>query len=546
MWGAIISGVTPTVIGRYRVIEHVGQGAMGSVFRCRDDNLERDVAVKVMSVAQSAQPDARARFAREARAAARLQHPNIITIYELGEHQGTPFIAMEYLEGVDLQRAITAGVRPDPRVTLPIALQILAGLAHAHEHGIVHRDIKPSNIFLPRRRPAKIMDFGVARLTSSATTAGTIVGTPNYMSPEQVKGGVVDGRSDLFSTALILYELVTGERAFRGSSVVAVLYLIANERPDLSLLPRAQEWGRLQRVVTRALAQDVQERYPDAPAMASELAQALEDLGGSPDWASASDRGLLVRHNLRPARPANVVAQRASTARTDTPTAAAPPPMPTDALPRTGPAPRATIHGPRGVVWLFAVCAVAAVAALVVLLALRRPARKAAPEPASSLGSGASAGPATLVSTPMATPALVSPPTPVALPSLAPAATSAQTGAPTSRLTVASPPGSTLSTGAPGRSTARLEHANALFEARHYQSALNEAQALLARQPEDEEARALAEDARAALLVEEKLRMARAAVARGDRTVALIEVRAGLAAAPNDARLLSLQRQLTR
>ena len=187
----------------------------------------------------------------------------------------------------------------------------------------------------------------------------------------------------------------------------------------------------------------------------------------------------------------------------------------------TGPAPRATVHGPRGVVWLFAVCAVAAVAALVVLLAPRRPALKAAPEPAPSLGSGASAGPATLVSTPMATPALVSPPTPVALPSLAPAATPAQTGAPTSRLTVASPPGSTLSTGAPGRSTARLEHANALFEARHYQSALNEAQALLARQPEDEEARALAEDARAALLVEEKLRMARAAVARGDRTVAL-------------------------
>ena len=129
----------------------------------RDESLDRDVALKVMRVKAAGAED-KERFLREARAIARLQHPNIITIYELGEHEGAPFIAMELLEGVDLQRAIEGGLRPNPRATLPIVLQLLAGLGHAHENGIVHRDVKPSNLFLPRGRPAKIMDFGVARL----------------------------------------------------------------------------------------------------------------------------------------------------------------------------------------------------------------------------------------------------------------------------------------------------------------------------------------------------------------------------------------------
>ena len=171
----------PERIGRYQVLGELGQGAMGTVYRGRDEMLDRDVAVKVMSKGL-ADADARARFLREARAAAKLQHPNIVVIYELGEHEGAPFMVLELLEGVDLQRAIDGGIRPDPRATLPVVLQLLAGLGHAHEHGIVHRDVKPSNVFLPFGRPAKIMDFGVARLAGlGTTTAGVVVGTPNYM-----------------------------------------------------------------------------------------------------------------------------------------------------------------------------------------------------------------------------------------------------------------------------------------------------------------------------------------------------------------------------
>ena len=174
--------MSPARIGRYRILGVLGRGALGVVYRGRDETLERDVALKVMAV-DAADTDARARFLREGKAAARLQHPNIVTIYELGEHEGQPFMALELLEGVDLQRAIEAGLRPDPKATLPRVIQALAGLAHAHENGIVHRDGKPSNVFLPWGRPAKITDFGVARLTGGATTAGLIVGTPNYMSP---------------------------------------------------------------------------------------------------------------------------------------------------------------------------------------------------------------------------------------------------------------------------------------------------------------------------------------------------------------------------
>ena len=285
----------PERIGRYQILEELGQGAMGTVYLGRDEMLDRDVAVKVMSKG-AADPDARARFLREARAAARLQHPNIVVIYELGEHEGAPFMVLEYLEGVDLQHAIDSGIRPDPRTTLPVVLQLLAGLGHAHEHGIVHRDVKPSNVFLPYGKPAKIMDFGVARLAGlGTTTAGVVVGTPNYMSPEQASAGEIDGRSDLFSSGLILYELVTGEKAYKADSLVAILYKILHEAPDLTLIPEGQKWERLRAVLARALARKAEDRYPDARAMSAELAQALSDLGGTLDWTAPADQALLVR-----------------------------------------------------------------------------------------------------------------------------------------------------------------------------------------------------------------------------------------------------------
>ena len=285
----------PERIGRYQILGELGQGAMGTVYRGRDEMLDRDVAVKVMSKGL-ADADARARFLREARAAARLQHPNIVVIYELGEHEGAPFMVLELLEGVDLQRAIDGGIRPDPRATLPVVLQLLAGLGHAHEHGIVHRDVKPSNVFLPFGRPAKIMDFGVARLAGlGTTTAGVVVGTPNYMSPEQVAAGELDGRSDLFSAGLILYELVTGEKAFQADSLVSIMYKILHEAPDLGLIPDGSQWERLRAVLARSLARKASDRYPDARTMSAELGQALSDLGGTLDWSAPADQALLVR-----------------------------------------------------------------------------------------------------------------------------------------------------------------------------------------------------------------------------------------------------------
>ena len=288
----------PAQIGRYRILGELGRGNMGTVYRGRDEALERDVAVKVMRFQDD--EDARSRFQKEGRAAARLQHPNIVTIYELGEHEGSPFMVLELLEGMDLQQAIEAGIRPDPKVTLPIVLQALAGLGHAHEAGIVHRDVKPSNIFLPRGRPAKIMDFGVARLADKQTTKNMLVGTPNYMSPEQARAGSLDGRSDLFSVGLILYELVTGEKAYRGETIVAVIFKITNEAPDLGLFPRGAQWERLRAIVTRALQRKPDDRYPDARSMSADLLDALRELGGTGDWMTPSDQGLLARPPKRP------------------------------------------------------------------------------------------------------------------------------------------------------------------------------------------------------------------------------------------------------
>ena len=500
---------TPARIGRYRVLGVLGQGAMGVVYRARDDSLDRDVALKLMRGAGGAED--RARFLREARAAARLQHPNIVTIYEADEHDGEPFIAMELLEGTDLQRAIEAGLRPDPKVTLPIVLQLLAGLGHAHEHGIVHRDVKPSNVFLPRGRPAKIMDFGVARLAGGSAASG-VVGTPNYMSPEQVRGGSVDGRSDVFSAGLILYELVTGEKAYRGDSVVALLYKIAHEDPDLSLLPRGEPWARLREVLSSALARDPRQRHPSAGHMQDQLALALRDLGGAADWTTASDRGVLARSRARRA-PAGAAPgeQRA----------AAPAPVPA-AAPRAASAMRGPV--------LAAAVGVAGLAAGGLWLArVRRPAE--APAPVRSLAASAAPAPTTV------------PPGPAPSPSLPDARSSdsppAASPVPSARAT---PRESPSPVEAPD---GRVDRANDLLEKGRFAAALAEARAVLRRDPGNAEAKMIAEEAEAATVVETRLREARAALKRGDRDAALAEVRAGLAVSPNDARLLALFRELT-
>jgi eukaryotic-like serine/threonine-protein kinase len=226
-------------IGKYQVLKLLGKGAMGQVFLARDTMLDRDVALKVMVSNIADDPELKARFQREAKAVARMNHPNVVNVFDLGYHtDGSPYMAMELLKGDDLQKAMrqTPPLELDRKVN--VILQVLQGLAHAHQAGIVHRDIKPANVFLNQDGTVKIMDFGVARLTTASMTGtGSIVGTADYMSPEQVRGAKVDGRSDLFSVGCMFYELVTGRRPFRAENLMAIFYKITHEEPDFNLIP---------------------------------------------------------------------------------------------------------------------------------------------------------------------------------------------------------------------------------------------------------------------------------------------------------------------
>jgi tRNA A-37 threonylcarbamoyl transferase component Bud32/tetratricopeptide (TPR) repeat protein len=260
-------------IGKYDIQKPLGKGAMGMVYLAHDTVLERDVALKVMVAQIADDPELKTRFEREARAVAKMTHPNVVTVFDLGNHDdGSPFIAMELLKGQDLQKAI----RQPPPMTLErkvtIIVQVLAGLAHAHQAGIVHRDIKPANIFINQDGTVKIMDFGVARLTSASMTGtGNIVGTADYMSPEQVKGSRVDGRSDVFSVGCMLYELLTGRRPFHSENLMAIFYKITHEEPNFDLVPAGPEFDTLLPILQKALDKDLERRYPTAYDFAMDL-----------------------------------------------------------------------------------------------------------------------------------------------------------------------------------------------------------------------------------------------------------------------------------
>jgi cytochrome c556 len=266
-------------IGKYQVVRLLGRGGMGAVYQAFDPHLERDVALKVMLPQIAENPEHKRRFEREARAVARLMHPNVVTVFDLGYHtDGSPYIVMELMKGRDLLKVM----REDPvlplRRKLAIVLQVLAGLGHAHKVGIVHRDIKPANIFINEDGTAKIMDFGVARLgADSATAVGTLMGTVNYVSPEQARGQALDGRSDLFSVGCMLCELLTGRRPFDAESVAATLFKVVSEPPALQL-PADPEHEALGPALQRALAKDPAQRYETAAAFASAVRRVLATL----------------------------------------------------------------------------------------------------------------------------------------------------------------------------------------------------------------------------------------------------------------------------
>ena len=272
-------------IGRYLITGRIGRGGMGMVYRGLDEALEREVAVKTLTAEGTLDAESRRRFEVEARAAARLQHPNIVTVYELGEYdlgddRKRPFIAMEMLPGVDLEALLRSGEEIPLVEKLDVVAQVCRGLAYAHERGIVHRDIKPSNVRLLEDGTAKIMDFGIAKLGGThLTKTGMMVGTVHYMSSEQVQGRFLDGRSDVFSVGVILYELLAGERPFRGEGATQILYKIVHEDPPPLDLGALGEFGpKLQAILSLALAKDPDARYPGAAALGAALAGVLEDV----------------------------------------------------------------------------------------------------------------------------------------------------------------------------------------------------------------------------------------------------------------------------
>ena len=262
----------PKTIGRYNIISLIGRGGMGVLYRAQDPVLERDVALKMMLIDFSYDQTARERFEREAKAVARLQHSNVVTIHELGQSDGTPYIVMELLGGTDLEAAMR---RSEP-MSLPQKLEIVAqlcdGLAYAHEQGIVHRDIKPGNVRVLEDGAVKILDFGIAKFAqSSMTQSGTIMGTASYMAPEQILGNPVDGRADLFSVGVLLHEMLAGQKPFGGDSPTAVVYQIVHgEAPSIAdQMPGLPD--ELNAIVAKALKKDPNERYARASDMASDL-----------------------------------------------------------------------------------------------------------------------------------------------------------------------------------------------------------------------------------------------------------------------------------
>jgi serine/threonine protein kinase len=305
-------------IGRYKILDELGRGAMGVVYRAEDPSLDRIVALKTISLADAeGRKEYEKRFLLEAKAAGKLTHPNIVTIFDYGEEEDLAYLAMELLEGSDLRSRMRREEIP-PLEAVEIALQVADGLGFAHEHGVVHRDIKPGNIMQLDRGAVKIMDFGIARMrfADHKTSTGMVLGTPRYMSPEQISGLPVDQRSDIFSLGTVLYEMLTQTSLFAGQNVEQIAHNVANNEPAPPSHVHPELPQILDFIVARALKKEPSVRYQDAYEMAADLRDALAEMRGkTPSRAHHGDGtetqrvGTNVGEKLPVAPAANAIAR---------------------------------------------------------------------------------------------------------------------------------------------------------------------------------------------------------------------------------------------
>ncbi|MGQ0732454.1 MAG: serine/threonine-protein kinase [Acidobacteriota bacterium] len=270
----------PAAIGRYRILERIGRGAMGIVYAALDEPLDRRVALKLMLAELDEDPAIRERFYREARITGQLAHRNIVTVFDLGEEQGRPYLVMELLEGLPLAGFLRTPEGQSLDARLDLMIQVCDGLQYAHQAGVIHRDIKPSNLFVQRDGKLKILDFGVARLAkSSLTGSGFLVGTPEYMAPEQPLGQPVDARSDVYSAACVFYFMLAGRSPFGSRDLLQMMDAMLNEAPPA--LPDSVAPDSVRRILMRGLTKAPGDRYQQCAEMGLDLDRARRNLHGA-------------------------------------------------------------------------------------------------------------------------------------------------------------------------------------------------------------------------------------------------------------------------
>jgi serine/threonine-protein kinase len=275
-------------VGRYQILERIGRGAMATVYKAYDPEINRTLALKFLQPDLCVQEEHRSRFLREAKAAGGLSHPNIVTVFDVGEIQGRPYIAMELLDGTPLSEIMRPGAGMPIRDVVETGIQLARALDYAHSKGIFHRDIKPSNIMrLKDGNTIKVTDFGIARIDSGEDTqhtrVGTVLGTPQYMSPEQAMGEKVDGRSDLFSVGVVLYQLLGGHAPFEATSIVTLAHRIAREDPTPIEKLRRDVQPALRRVIERCLKKQPDKRFQTGRELAMALAKVIRDINEEAD-----------------------------------------------------------------------------------------------------------------------------------------------------------------------------------------------------------------------------------------------------------------------